>query len=45
MYKKAFTIAFSPSIVRSYQIDFLHVRTTFYVAGMLQEGPQNGLKF
>ena len=33
----AFTIAFSHCIVRYYQIGFLYVKITFYVAGMLQD--------
>jgi len=33
-----FPIEFSQSIVRYYLIEFLYVKITFYVAGMLQDG-------
>jgi hypothetical protein len=32
-----FPIEFSQSIVRYYPIEFLYVKITFYVAGMLQD--------
>ncbi len=39
-----FTIEFSPSIVQSYPIEFLHVKITFYVIGMLQDSSKNANK-